>query len=61
MATILFMLFFGRWGKSEMQWHGNDYVRGRIKKRETKWVGMMVIIDLCGFALLFLFRIIAIN
>ena len=53
MATILFMMIFGRWGKSEMQWYGNDYVRQRIEKREMKWVGRMILIDLFGLALFF--------
>lgn len=51
MATILFMFFFGRWSKSEMQWYGNDYVRQRIEKRERKWIGRMILIDVCIIAL----------
>lgn len=48
MTTILFMFFFGRWGKSEMNWFGNSFVRERIEKREKKWVPILVILD-CVF------------
>lgn len=45
MITFLFMFFFGRWSKSEMQWFGNDFVRDRIIKLEQKYIPLMVIID----------------
>jgi len=44
--TILFMMFFGRWGMSEMNWYGNEYVRQRIEKRERNWIPIIVIFDI---------------
>jgi len=43
--TVLFMALLGRWGQSEMNWYGNDYVRRRIEKREAKWLPITIILD----------------
>lgn len=56
MATILFMFLFGRWSKNEMQWHGNNFVRQRIEKRERKWIGILLLLDLCTVALFFYYN-----
>ena len=45
--TILFMIFFGRWGQSEMNWYGNDYSRNKIKKREMNFLPIIIVIDIC--------------
>jgi hypothetical protein len=50
--TILFMLLFGRWGQSEMNWYGNETKQNRIRERESKWLPTTIIIDL---ALLIIF------
>lgn len=54
MITILFIILFGRHGKSEMQWHGNDYVRRKTEKFERKWIGILILIDLLIFIVLYL-------
>ncbi len=44
--SLLFLVIFGQYSVSEMQWHGNDYLRNRIIKRENKWLPILVIIDI---------------
>ena len=51
---ILFMVLFGRWGQSEMNWYGNETKQNRIRERENKWVPICAIIDL---ALMLIFYI----
>jgi uncharacterized membrane protein YsdA (DUF1294 family) len=51
--TILFMILFGRWGIGEMGWYGNNkHFRERIRKREFKYLPIMLAID---FAILYVY------
>jgi hypothetical protein len=44
--TVLFMMLFGRWGQSEMNWYGNEYLREKIKKREMNFIPITILIDI---------------
>lgn len=43
---LLFLVLFGQYSVSEMQWYGNDYLRSQIIKHENKWLPILFIIDL---------------
>ncbi len=52
--TILFMMLFGRWGQSEMNWYGNNSKQIRIEERERKWIPATILIDI-SLVVIFLF------
>ncbi len=44
--TIIFRMLFGKWAQGEMNWHGNEYRRNLIIKREQKWIPITLVIDI---------------
>lgn len=50
------MLFFGSWGKSEMQLHGNKFVKENTYRRMKKWLPFTILFDLAVVLAVYYYR-----